>query len=243
MRYIADLFCGEAGVGRAVADLGCPARLWDTRIGEWLDLTSPTVQRQLERDVKAGLVLGACLAVPCTSFSVARMRTCITRSAREPWGLRDKSKFSARDHESVKLGNRTLRAALKLIRLFNRYGVPWVLENPYSSMLWKIPAIRQLASKPSSFNLTVDFCSYGTPWRKRTCFLFGNLRREHAAHMQDHICQGRGQCSFTGKKHIELTGPRPVRRVPWARVAEPYPRKLCTALAHVFLAAASENIP
>ena len=124
-----------------------------------------------------------------------------------------------------------MRATLRLIRCFNRYQVPWFLENPHSSMMWKIPALRKLAAAPHIKEVTVDICSYGTRWRKRTHLLFGNAPECCVQHLRGRFCCGRGVCSYTNKRHIELSGPHPTRRVPWTKVAEPYPLGLCRDLA------------
>eukprot|EP00959_Pyramimonas_sp_CCMP1952_P413155 8657675-Pyramimonas_sp.AAC.1 len=90
-----------------------------------------------------------------------------------PWGVKDRGQFSDKDHVALRRGNRLMKATLRLTRVSNRYHIPWFLEDPYSSMMWKIPALRKLASAPHCEEATVDFCSRGTRWRKRAHLLFG----------------------------------------------------------------------
>ena len=61
---------------------------------------------------------------PCTEFSVAR-----TRGAR------------------TGLGQALADTTASLIRLCERVGVRWSIENPRSSALWRHPSIAQLVSK------------------------------------------------------------------------------------------------
>ena len=108
--------------------------------------------------------------------------------------------------------------------------VPWVLENPYSSFLWKIPQIASLASASDAKQITVDLCAYGTAWRKRTHLLFRHVASSSLQIFAGRMCAGRGLCSFSNKKHVELTGPHPTLGIPWTRVAQPYPKKFARDL-------------
>ena len=92
-RYFADVFCGVAHVASSVSRPGFNSRQWDTSLDAALDITNTDVLNRLRQDVLRGKVLGCCLALPCTSFSVARIRTCRLRSTEEPWGLADRSQF------------------------------------------------------------------------------------------------------------------------------------------------------
>ena len=102
------------------------------------------------------------------------------------------------------------------------------LENPASSMLWLVPRVCKLISKGQRF--TCDFCAFGTQWRKTTTFLamnFGALQR-----LESFRCQGTsGSCSFSGRKHMNLSGRAPGSSMWLSSVAEPYPRRLCNVYA------------
>eukprot|EP00959_Pyramimonas_sp_CCMP1952_P035651 746543-Pyramimonas_sp.AAC.1 len=55
--------------------------------GEHGDLTSARVLKALLSDVRRGRCLGAMIAPPCSSFSIARIRAAPIRSASRPWGF------------------------------------------------------------------------------------------------------------------------------------------------------------
>ena len=101
--------------------------------------------------------------------------------------------------------------------------------------MWKIPALQKIWRSAKCLGVTVDFCSYGTMWRKRTHILFGNVPECRLAHFHGRLCYGRGVCSFSGKAHTELSGTHPTRRVPWTKVAEPYPKGLNRDLASALI--------
>ena len=76
-----------------------------------------------------------------------------------------------------------------------------------------------------------DFCQFGTPWRKPTLFMCAHVDPTEL-HRLSKTCSGpRGQCSRTRVPLFLLSGScRDGRR--WTQVAQPYPRRLCVALAH-----------
>lgn len=77
------------------------------------------------------------------------------------------------------------------------------------------------------------FCAWGSPFRKATTFLSANLKLWRLLH---HKCRTsrRGIYEFSGHKHVPLHGQN--EQGVWrTKVAEPYPIRLCNALAKCFL--------
>ena len=118
----------------------------------------------------------------CSSFSVARDRTSVIRSARFPWGL-PRRFLSDTDQEKVRMGNACARAALNIIYAPDSRGLPWCLENPHSSKTWYIPELQQLMASPHVQVVVIDFCQYKTRWKKPTRLLFGNLDESEAKNL------------------------------------------------------------
>ena len=50
--------------------------------------------------------------------------------------------LSERQQQQVKDGNETMFATVRMIREFDKLGLPWMIENPLSSRLWLTPAIK-----------------------------------------------------------------------------------------------------
>ena len=228
---MADLFSGHGGVSRTVLRLGFAARQWEIELGPQGDLTSRKVRAHIKRDIRRGKVLSAMVAPPCTTFSVARDRTAVIRTRRRPWGL---SQVSAKDRAKLLEGNRCMRAAIDLIKYLHRYGIPWILEHPFSSKAWFLPELQSLEQTPNVQVAVCDFCQYNAQWRKRTRFLCGHVDGQDLARLQKR-CWGHGICSRTNKPHIQLTGSNS-QGVPWTRIAQPYPGQLCHHLAYVLSA-------
>ena len=230
-QYLADFFSGVGGVAKAARALGFNAREWELLHGENNDLTRPCVVYKIKQDVKHSKIIAAMLAPPCSSFSPARDRTCVVRTKQHPYGV---PQLTPGDAEKVRLGNSCFKSAYEIICCLNKYGIPWILENPHSSKCWYLPEMQKLMSLPTVHVRVTDFCCYGTRWRKRTRLLIGNIDPQDSLGLQKTCSGTRGFCGRSNRKHFQLTGSGP-GGVPWTRIAQPYPRQLCHVLAHTLV--------
>ena len=234
--FFLDLFAGEGGVANKWRKLGFRAYEYDIIHGPACDLTAPAVQARILSAIRTKQVLGVMIAPPCTSFSVARDRTAVIRNKAFPWGLPD-SLLTSKDAARVEIGNACARATLRFLRACDRASIPWAVENPHSSKLWRLPEFEQFASASHTQVKIIDFCAYGTPWRKRTRIMFGNVDSCDLTRFDKCRCAGQhGCCSFQAGKHFQLTGVGPHHR-PWTFIAQPYPPRLCRDIAHALSSA------
>jgi len=227
------LFSGHGGVAHQCRQLGYAAKEWELCRGSQFDLTKPSVLSKLKRDVQQRLVLAVMLAPPYSSFSTARDRTCVIRNEQYPWGLPEHLLPPA-DQQQVQNGNACFRAAIQIIKWLNALRIPWMLENPASSKCWLLPQLQKVEASSCCTVVFTDFCQFGTLWKKRTKFLCGNLDSQDVARI-GRLCQGKGICSRTQKKHFQLSGSNH-QGVPWTRVAQLYPAQLCKQLAFALTA-------
>eukprot|EP00959_Pyramimonas_sp_CCMP1952_P178950 3740992-Pyramimonas_sp.AAC.1 len=58
------------------------------------------------------------------------MRTRFIRTSSQPWGVTDRSDFSARDHAALQRGNKLPRATLRIIRVLDFCQIPWFFGKP-----------------------------------------------------------------------------------------------------------------
>lgn len=230
--YVADLFSGHGGVARAVRSQGFTAKEWELLHGPDSDLTRPAVLKRLKRDIFHNRLIAAMLAPPCSSFSPARDRTRVVRNHEYPWGVPNLP-----EHEQIKVdvGNACVKSTIKIIGWLDQLGLPWVLENPHSSKIWRIPQLRRLIDARHTQVIVTDFCMFNTPWRKRTRLLAGNIDELDLQRCHRRCHGSSGICSRSGKPHFHLTGSNS-KGVPWTRVAQPYPPQLCHALCHALIA-------
>ena len=85
-----------------------------------------------------------------------------------PWGLPG---LSDKDQQQLEAGNKITKAALEIIRCLERFSVPYIIENPLTSILWWLPQIKRIAAREHVHFRTDDFCQCGTMWKKPTMFL------------------------------------------------------------------------
>ena len=117
-----------------------------------------------------------------------------------------------------------------IVRTCIRLGIPRMLENPVSSMMWRAPPIAH--SHLSSFcsSHIFDQCQFGTRWRnKKTRALTWHCGDCDVLNKQ---CSGRkGMCSLTCTPHIVLQGNCKDTNTLWTKIAQEYPVQLSRHVA------------
>lgn len=216
--YIADLFSGNGSVSAACERLGFCAKEWDIRHGHQCDLTSRKILSVLKRDIKTGKILAVMLAPPCDSFSVARGRIKVIRSAECPWGL-PVHLLTNQERSAIKWGNARFKSCRAVISLLDSYEIPWILENPATSKCWYVPFVQNWVTCSHTHLVIADFCQYNRPWRKRTTFLCGNICSDDLRRL-NHRCSGVRTCDRTGRPHFRLTKKGPGGKH-WTAIAIP----------------------
>ena len=228
---VLDLFSGKDGVSKEVARLGGHAESYDIRKGPEHDLSQPDLVSYLVRRILQRKYRGVLLATPCTTFSTARDRNSQIRSRRSPWGLPG---LTGQKAAAVKEGNKLARSTLRVFKACIQSNTRVLLENPATSRLFLLPCFRRLLSLPKVALGQFDMCQYGTAWRKPTAVLGANIGEE-AWNQLCMKCHSRGRCSRTGKPHLALSGNN-AENIPWTKIAQTYPKKLCVVLATILMA-------
>lgn len=211
-----DLFSGEAGVARELVKRGCPFVVtfeWCRSVKE--DLLDEGNREKIRILVCERAVLLVGSAVICSSFSIAI--TPPIRSARYVRGLPwMKPSFKIK----VKEGNSHSDFMAGLLLDAEAHDVYFWMENPDSSFIWQMRGFKRYRAADSSWTFRTDFCRHGTGWRKRTR-VATSLPSLRGLRM---LCK----CK---KKHQQLRGMHPTLRIPWTKVAEPYPRSFSRMIA------------
>ena len=207
-----DLYSGSKRAAYAALRRGAPwalcFELRDDPAGQ--DLQLPSVRILIESLLAEGSVAALGAGPVCSSFSQAI--TPAVRNREFPSGMPG---MRASMRAKVRLGNSMATWVAKLARLCLSLGIPFWVENPRFSWLWRLRVWRRLAARVGGW--TVDYCRFGTPWRKST-FFCTNLEISGA-------CTG---CRC-GARHLVLRGQGP-GSVPWTRIAEPYPAGVADVL-------------
>lgn len=210
-----DLYSGRKGFARSAVKLGAKWVLTvDYNDGPQCDLLDRKVRERIWRLVEHDVFLHISAAPICASFSIA-----ITPQVRSPEQPRGIEPIRPGMIQKIADGNSHSQFLSKLIRRAIHKGIAYWVENPDSSYLWRQPEWVQLPFGMRKKFWRVDFCSFGTPWRKRTRFIIsgrlGNTKR---------LCT----CK---KRHVILRGRSKKHRMSMTKLAEPYPTGLCYMLA------------
>ena len=187
---------------------------WDHSPDE--DLLLPHTRSHIEAMIDAGCFDSLTAGPECCSFSRA-VRPPV-RSHTHPRGLQQ---LTLNMRKKVRNGNRHSQWLAQItLKALDRSMSIWI-ENPHQSYLWAQPEWVSLSKKSQVSWYTVDYCTFGCPWRKRTKFLTSTLLKGTT-----HLCQ----CG-KNHRHQPLVGYSKTHKKMWTKVAEPYPHDLCVRLA------------
>ena len=234
-KYFADLFSGSGVGASAAVRSGFAARMWEkSRQPLKEDLTKRSVKSKLKRDIRRGKVLASMLAPPCRSFSTARMRTSVIRSAAQPWG-RWTADLTERDRQDLTEGNQLANTCLSLMHDLFVAGVPFCLEHPSSSFLWKTFEVQQWMKKKNVYVVSLDQCQWQARWRKSTTLMFALVSPEDIEKFH-RKCGGRGGwCPKHRRYHLRLEGHAPNGKS-WTSIASEYPQSLARDIVNTLCA-------
>ncbi len=115
--------------------------------------------------------------------------------------------------DRVRVGNSHGDFSVEAIELCERCGIEFWLGNPDSSFLWQQKGMKRFLAPTSPETMRVDFCLFGTPWRKRTG-VAANVPSLKALRLF-RVCKNR--------RNVQLRGMHPALRKPWTAIAAPYP--------------------
>ncbi len=224
---VLELFAGSCRWSRAASLRGEFVISIDIRFGQGHDLTSRKLQNPVLGWLQAGFVKFVLAGFPCQSFSRARNIPGGAPPLRDGDHIKGYPDLRPADQKKVDIGNACLAFVCRLVRMMLVTLTPGVVENPWTSWAWRMPAMIAVLCRKSVRMSRADFCQYGMPWRKATGFLTvlcdpSGIERQ---------CSGRGKCSRTGRPHVTLKGT--VNGIFLTHLAEPYPRTLCGRLVQM----------
>ena len=222
-RLVVEIFAGVGGISAACRMAGLDvSEPWDILQGTHFDLTKVRNQRRLFRLLSSGHVFLVWFGTPCTTFSVARAPL---RDADDP--SKPREGLSERDLAQFWDGTILAEVTARAIIIAHIAKAFYVVENPFSSGLWRFPPVERALRATSAVFIRTVYCAWGEKWIKPTG-LAGTLP---GLETLSRDCSGRSNCcQFSGRPHIKLRGRAPDGRW-WTKVAEPYPVSFCHACA------------
>ena len=195
-----------------------------------IDACCPLVLNALRGLISSGVVVFLWCGTPCSTWSQCRrdINGAGPRSRGEH--IFGKPNLSTAENARLKLGNATMKVTARVLTWCLKSRTCAVLENPVNSLLWHAPPISHIVFREGRL-ISLDYCCYGTRWRKRTRFWTYECGDVDRLCLR---CTGRRVlCSVTNKPHIQITGYCPVSKQRMSKVAEPYPKRLSSAWSSV----------
>ena len=222
--HFLEIFSGNGGLTKAVRRLNLKAAdPIDIAAGH--DVTKPTTLKQILKAIRERRIRWLHLAPPCRSYSVARRPQHRLRSRRYPGGLPN-----LEYNKLVIEGNACARVTARMAKACFRAGVFFTIENPKTSLIWKMPGLAALARIPNVSEFVGDQCAFGAASQKPTKWL---TNAPFAS-----ILAARAPGTSEGHAHITLEGkgkdPEDGKWKAKTEIAAAYPTELCDSLANAF---------
>ena len=227
-RFALEVFAGSARITQAFRKEDLPAYAIDTCLFPSHNVLLPSVENKIRFWIESKRIFFIWLGMPCTTFSKARKNDGLgpgpLRSPEFLWGL---PHLKRRDVAKVEDGNLLLAFLIRILYLCIQHSVPFVVENPLSSMLWDMPPMVRFRNNYHPQMIYLDYCAYGECWKKPTTLMSHGI---DLAPLAKRCTTTSKICSFTNRQHLALRGVN-ADGIFWTLVAQPYPQSLCAELA------------
>jgi hypothetical protein len=219
-----ELFAGKGSISRHLKSWGFAVMSFEVKRGPQYDLLHPSVVRFIDALFAERQVACVFFGTPCTTWSNAARPA--ARSKEHIWGLPGLPEHRL---DAVRIGNRQARLTARWIRRCVLQGVPVMLENPLTSLLWRCPCLETLFRHPAFRSAHFTMCAFGARWRKATRVAAWHL---DVSSLQGKVCTSRNHiCDFSCRPHLRLHGNMPSSSIAWTTAAAAYPRRLARELA------------
>ena len=227
-RFFLEIFAGSARLTAALRGVGLLAYAVDICLYDSHNVLDPSIERRIFSWIVSGRVSLVWAGMPSTTFSRARKHDGLgpapLRKDGFLWGI---PWLTRKNRAKVQDGNNVLAFLLRLLYICHDSQVPYVVENPCSSMLWEMPTLQRFCHFAQPRFVTLDHCAFGEKWKKRTTLLYNFIQLQALGRQ----CKGRsGICSFTGHRHIRQRGVN-CDNAFMSLQAQPYPQRLCKEFA------------
>jgi hypothetical protein len=228
---VLEVFAGSAGVTLACAELGLQTlEPWDWMYGSQYDVSIARNKRKLYRILESGTISCVWFGTPCSTYSSARkfddlgpppIRSFESPDQAAPW-------CSKNEIAQVEASNLLTGITACAIQIAHRSGAAFVLENPKSSLIWRVPQLSDVLEHCNAKFVTFTHCAFGSDLRKPTT-LASTLPNIDSLHRSS--CSGLAFCSITGMRHSSLRGK--ANGVFRTQRGAAYPPAFCAAAAGV----------
>ena len=164
--FALEMFAGSGNFSRAAAALGYMVIAFDWGFGPDHNLARQKTLDMVLGWIQAGWVAFVLFGPPCQSWSRARCRPGgpqMLRSNEFLYGLPELRYESER--WKIVNGNNIMKSTVRVGLACLRNQVPFVIENPRTSMIWLATEMANLKKRRDCRFFQSDFCLWGVAWR------------------------------------------------------------------------------
>lgn len=237
-RFCLELFAGSARISQALKRLGVPIFPVDICLFPSHNVLHSNICKGIFNFLRQQRVKLVWIGMPCTTFSRARQFDGLgpppLRTSDAIWGLSD---LRPSDCRKLNEGNQLFNFTMKILHLCEQYKIPYVLENPLTSMAWEMPPMMHFMETFRPALCDLDFCMYGEAWQKPTRLLSNYI---DIADLSFRCMGSHLRCSRSKRPHRALKG-TDSNGVFWTLRAQPYPWQLAQKFAALAATALSDT--
>ena len=169
-KMFVEIFAGEAGITSALRKLGVPCLppvdlVVAAGCKESVDVY--LIQEKIMTWIREGAILAVHFGTPCTTYSAARKKDGGPRPLRTAERLKGVPGLTGTDLLNTIIGTGLMKLTAELCQLCQQHKVPWTIENPASSLIWKTPEFKALGGR----RILLHACCYGSQYKKPTVYL------------------------------------------------------------------------
>ena len=236
--FFIEMFSGSGRMAEAVLGQGVAAYEYDlNKKGGYKNLLDAKVLNEVKALLKDPNCVGIWFGFPCGTFSSARRYDggpppLRGNNTKDIWGF---PHLEGTERNRVKAANKLLLRMHELMKICEKEGVPFYLENPQKLKLWNHPLISKWTRHPNTTKVEFDYCQFGTDWKKPTsvlCFNNARFNTETGKRCKETYDKDKRRvCSKTLQPHEVLDGKTKGKYK--TAIACPYPQEFCSHLTEI----------
>lgn len=175
-RFALEIFAGTARIASALHEQNVSVFPIGTCLFPSHNVLDPYISDYISNLIRQQRITLVWLGMPCTTFSRARRNYGLgpgpLRDSNNLWGL---PHLKPGERKKLLDGNNLFGFTMHILELCNQYQIPFVLENPLTSMAWEMTTLQRFKSRAGALFCDLDFCQYGEIWKKPTRLMYKGI--------------------------------------------------------------------
>lgn len=167
-----EIFSGSGRVAKQIESMGHICIQIDICNDIPVNVAQPDIADILVHHIMLGCVSGVWLGTPCKSWLRRKRGRPLRTTGKFIWGHPD-ALACPKDRRRIKHGNILAKVSYRIIYACHLYSIPWAMENPRSSLIWKTPAFLRVKAWVGVDVQLTHMCVYGERYKRSTHIMSG----------------------------------------------------------------------